>query len=84
MNLGVENNSIVTEEKFLGFITYGIKDKKLNFVNLVVPDKEMGECLYTVDLKYEFDMYLRNNKIDSEEQESIVATLKEEWLKKTK
>lgn len=71
----------VGEGQYLAFITYGIKNSDLNFINIVVPDNKMEECLYCVDLKNEFEMYSNNVEEDREQEEQIIATLKDKWVK---
>lgn len=83
IDLDSKKMPIISSEKYLAFITYGIKNNELEFVNLVVPDKDMKECLYYIDLKHEFDMYLRNINNDQQQEETRIASLKKEWSIKT-
>lgn len=83
LKMDIDDNKDLTvgQEKYLAFITYGIKNSQLDFINIVVPDSKMEECLYQVDLKHEFEMYSNNIEEDKDEEEQIIATLKEKWVK---
>ncbi|WP_085829378.1 hypothetical protein [Clostridium massiliodielmoense] len=76
---------IAPDEKYLAFLTYGMKDGDLEFLHLMVPDKDMNECIYDLDIQHEYNLYCNNiNRKDVEYVESTVATIKTEWLEKRK
>lgn len=75
----------VSDGKYLSFLTYGVKNNELDFLHLIVPDKDMNECVYDLNIKHEYDMYCNNLKDQGSQYiESTVAKIKTEWLQRAK
>lgn len=78
------NQLVVKNEPYFMFLTYGVTKNEIQFVDLVVPNHSMRECLAIRSLKDELSVYTSESMEETVTSEKKVAILKNDVLEKLK
>lgn len=67
------------EEPYFGFLTFSLKNNKINHLQIIIPDKFMRNILFEKDLLKEIHS-LENMNFEESEEESQLVKLKDELI----
>ena len=79
-DISEHNDLVIRKEPYCMFLTYGIRNGAIDFVNLIVPNTKMTGYLAKKDLKAEC-LYVAPKQVYSEDVEKRVSALKEDVQK---